>query len=659
MNDDQLLNNYGSYLFDGQKGLGELNDVWSVCEPLINDLLDDFYGNIRQQDELIKILGGSARSIEKLKNAQLSHWAMVLGGKLGVDFQTSSKTIGAVHERIGLSQGWYLASYAWVLMRLLPKLSGKSRFGFGGKSKGVIEQVVARVFLDMIMSTAAYEDKVIDTMLNHSDHANNTNNLRSLADTVVQVNATSFHLARLVGNAREVRLGSQTISSAASQLVASVEQIAVNSESAADEANESNQTAQNGHNAIAEATTAIGKMLDAVNETNEGIEELSEASNQIGQILSDIEDIANQTNLLALNATIEAARAGEAGKGFAVVASEVKTLAAQTSKSTEDIARRIEALSSGMDKIRRTMSHSQSAVGEGETAVASAAQTMDQISGQVSGVYEKMNDISNILQQQKGAANEIAHSITNVADLSVQNEDLIGLMSTSFQTTNDQFSSNARNWFQEGSDQALCEMAKIDHVLFKKRVIDTIMERDNWSTSEIPDHHSCRLGKWYDALQKPDIIGLSAYKALVGPHKIVHDAGKQALSLHAAGDFNGAIAEVERMNDASVEVVRLLTEISASQDAESISDLREYERLQTSMNAKLDCGDCSDMDIVIEDISQEGVGIKGIALERGKSVSISIGNDGPREGITKWTAGDRAGVQFEAKSVLPVQKKAG
>ena len=140
----------------------------------------------------------------------------MLGGKLGENFQTSARTIGAVHERIGLNQGWYLASYAWVLMRLLPKLTAKaSMFEGGGKKKARLQQIIARIFLDMIMSTAAYEEKVIDNLLNHNDNANNNRNLRSLADTVVQVNATSFSSGPdWCGNAREVRLGSQTISSA-------------------------------------------------------------------------------------------------------------------------------------------------------------------------------------------------------------------------------------------------------------------------------------------------------------------------------------------------------------------------------------------------------------------------------------------------------------
>jgi methyl-accepting chemotaxis protein len=79
---------------------------------------------------------------------------------------------------------------------------------------------------------------------------------------------------------------------------------------------------------------------EAVADAERGLDtvtSLRTASDQIRHAVDLINQVASQTRLLALNATIEAARAGEAGRGFSVVAGEVKTLANETSSSSEEI----------------------------------------------------------------------------------------------------------------------------------------------------------------------------------------------------------------------------------------------------------------------------------------------------------------------------------
>jgi methyl-accepting chemotaxis protein len=175
---------------------------------------------------------------------------------------------------------------------------------------------------------------------------------------------------------------------------------------------------------------------------NTTILSLSDVVERVGSIVGLISQIAAQTNLLALNATIEAARAGEAGQGFAVVASEVKTLATQTSKATEEIARQIaiikEATRLSVSEIAgtgRTVAEIASiaesvaaAVDEQASATGSIATNAGRTAENAATVSGSLRIVEQSIAQTRGAAGTVLDFSKSLHERTVEFEEALKIL---------------------------------------------------------------------------------------------------------------------------------------------------------------------------------------------------------------------------------------
>lgn len=227
--------------------------------------------------------------------------------------------------------------------------------------------------------------------------------LDSVRDSVGAMRSTA---GTLLGSSRQT-------SERAGGAVSAFEEASGNVSAAAVAANELSASIAEINDQLVQTTEILEVAVVEAETTDGEIAGLSSGADKIGEVVSLIRSIAAQTNLLALNATIEAARAGEAGRGFAVVASEVKSLAVQTGKATEDIAKHIHGVQNStrnaIDTIRRITARMQEINQYAAAAANSVAQqsvATAEISKNVASAAQGTMLVSSVLGEVAGATRE-------------------------------------------------------------------------------------------------------------------------------------------------------------------------------------------------------------------------------------------------------------
>jgi len=369
---------------------------------------------------------------------------------------------------------------------------------------------------------------------------------------------TTISMGRLEEDIGRLDDRAMAMASASEEMSANVTHVAERTDQANISIIDANQQSQDAGEAVSHAVDAMDNINQQVQQASERVQALTEASREINGILTVIKKISAQTNLLALNATIEAARAGEVGKGFAVVAHEVKELSHQTKEATENIVDKIKRIQQDISAISESMQGITEAVGQGGRDMGNVNERMDEMAGALQMIAGEVDQVTGAMQDQSDAAQEVAVSVAETSSMVSNARHVVDQTLKDTDAMEGKLVAEIQEFASMKLSSAVLRLAKSDHILWKKRLINMILDRGDIELSTVASHHDCRLGKWYDSLGK-DVYGHSpTFKQLEDPHEKVHTLGRRAVERYNQDDKAGAIADVEAIAPLSEIVVGLL-----------------------------------------------------------------------------------------------------
>lgn len=304
--------------------------------------------------------------------------------------------------------------------------------------------------------------------------------------------------------------------------------------------------------------TIMADVQDKMSQVSSINGELAQATQSINELLAMIEDVAEQTNLLSLNASIEAARAGEHGRGFAIVADEVRKLSVQTQKSAETIRARARAIQKLGEQSSLVAQQTQTSVQEGVQAVQSVRVASQELDAAVSNIQKAT-------QEQQAASAQLAETVHEVLQQAEANRTNVDSILVVLDNILGKTEAQRKNLAEQEIPDKVLYLSKVDHLMWKKKMVDFAYHRTTLQAADVSDHTLCRLGKWYYSEGMKVFGSQDIFKAIEAPHKMLHQAAKDAVE-RRRHDAHADITDLRlRLNEASSEVVNLLDQLIVGQ----------------------------------------------------------------------------------------------
>jgi methyl-accepting chemotaxis protein len=386
----------------------DLDELKASLDPVGKGLLDEteaLITNARDTNSQVAALskaGKQSESIKLFQSESVSKMEAWSGSLARLDQHGRAEMTRAIEEvkaQIAFNEKaiYLLAFLGLIAVALLAILISRSIVG-PIKDFAQLLGKVAKGDLTVAAQVDS-EDEIgqLGTSLNHA-----LSQIRHSIQEVAQASASvasgatelSASAEQMMTTTNEIAKGGETlhtvtesVASAVTQFLASVEHVAGNVRISVDQAEK------------AVAATAAGTKGGKA--TGKRMERVKGATRNISEAILVIQEIAQQTNLLSLNAAIEAAKAGEKGKGFAVVAEEVRKLAERSRQATVDI--------------EKLVYETHEAVAESASAVLATCDHMDAIHSNISSIASNVGEIGTATTEQSSTGNEIAKRMNESA----------------------------------------------------------------------------------------------------------------------------------------------------------------------------------------------------------------------------------------------------